>query len=151
MSDTETTTEETDLLALVTPTNRHDFVRGYLECLLWADTFGEDPDEHAAGDDLDYDDLPSDIVAAITAECNDFIDGSIEDLIEYSEVRDYDPSEGSVWDYAGHDFHLTRCGHGAGFWDRGLGALGDRLSDASRPYGSDSLEVARDGSIYRLA
>ena len=28
----------------------------------------------------------------------------------------------------GHDFWLTRNGHGAGFWDRGLGEIGDKLS-----------------------
>ena len=26
-------------------------------------------------------------------------------------------SEGDYWDYAAHDFILTRNGHGAGFWD----------------------------------
>jgi hypothetical protein len=35
----------------------------------------------------------------------------------------------------GHDFFLTRCGHGAGFWDRGYGELGRKLTDASHVYG----------------
>jgi hypothetical protein len=47
----------------------------------------------------------------------------------------------------GHDFWLTRNGHGAGFWDRGLGALGDRLTDASKPYGEVNLWVDADGSV----
>mgnify|MGYP006097430815 CR=1 FL=1 len=29
----------------------------------------------------------------------------------------------------GHDLWLTRNGHGAGIWDRGLGVIGDELSD----------------------
>ncbi len=49
---------------------------------------------------------------------------------------------------AGHDFWLTRNGHGAGFWDRGLGALGERLSKESKPYGSCDLYVGDDGQIY---
>ena len=29
---------------------------------------------------------------------------------------------------AGVDFYLTRNGHGVGFWDRGLGVIGDELT-----------------------
>lgn len=36
---------------------------------------------------------------------------------------------------AGTDFYLTRERHGAGFWDRGLGTLGKRLSDSAKGYG----------------
>lgn len=32
----------------------------------------------------------------------------------------------------GHDYVLTTGGHGVGFWDRGLGELGDKLSDVCR-------------------
>jgi hypothetical protein len=42
----------------------------------------------------------------------------------------------------GHDIILTANGHGAGFWDRGLGARGDRLTEASKPYGSLDSEFA---------
>ena len=35
----------------------------------------------------------------------------------------------------GHDFWLTRNGHGTGFWDRGLGDVGDRLSEIARRFG----------------
>lgn len=38
----------------------------------------------------------------------------------------------------GHDFILTANGHGAGFWDRGLGARGDRLTKASDGYSLDA-------------
>lgn len=31
----------------------------------------------------------------------------------------------------GHDLYLTSNHHGAGFWDRGLGELGDRLTEAA--------------------
>lgn len=32
------------------------------------------------------------------------------------------------WDQGGHDFWLTRNGHGVGFWDRGHGPIGDKLT-----------------------
>ena len=39
-------------------------------------------------------------------------------------------------------------GHGAGFWDRGLGALGKRLTDASKLYGESDEYVGDDGRIH---
>lgn len=47
----------------------------------------------------------------------------------------------------GHDFWLTRNGHGAGFWDRGLGALGDELTKRCKPYGEASLYVGDNGEV----
>jgi hypothetical protein len=38
----------------------------------------------------------------------------------------------------GHDFILTANGHGAGFWDRGLGGAGKTLTDACRGYSFDA-------------
>lgn len=51
-------------------------------------------------------------------------------------------------DQIGHDFWLTRNGHGAGFWDRGLGAVGDSLSEAAKIGGSIDLYIGHDGRIY---
>jgi|ERR1700722_2474910 len=42
----------------------------------------------------------------------------------------------------GHDFILTANGHGCGFWDRGLGEIGDRLTENCRPYASLDAEFA---------
>lgn len=39
---------------------------------------------------------------------------------------------------AGHDIILTANGHGAGFWDRGLGEAGDKLTAATRGYSFDA-------------
>lgn len=40
---------------------------------------------------------------------------------------------------AGRDLWFTRNGHGVGYWDRGLGEIGDRLSGAARAYGETDL------------
>jgi hypothetical protein len=48
----------------------------------------------------------------------------------------------------GHDFFLTRNGHGAGFWDRGMGELGDRLTEISQEIGETYPYVGDDGKIY---
>jgi len=55
-------------------------------------------------------------------------------------------TEGWTAEGAGHDFFLTRNGHGAGFWDRywnetELCARGDALSDLCKPYGETYEEV----------
>jgi hypothetical protein len=39
---------------------------------------------------------------------------------------------------AGHDLILTANRHGAGFWDRGLGATGKTLTDAAHFYSFDA-------------
>jgi hypothetical protein len=41
----------------------------------------------------------------------------------------------------GRDYVLSRQGAGAGLWDRGFGAEGDRLHEQARGYGDIHLEV----------
>ena len=48
----------------------------------------------------------------------------------------------------GHDFWLTRNRHGAGFWDRGYGDDGDKLTEAAHAYGGVDLYVGDDGRIH---
>lgn len=48
----------------------------------------------------------------------------------------------------GHDFWLTRNHHGAGFWDRGLGELGDRLTKLADSFGSQDLVLGDDGFLH---
>lgn len=55
---------------------------------------------------------------------------------------------------AGHNFWLNRNGHGAGFWDEYFGeneelrAAFNRLSDASKAFGTYDLYVGDDGQIH---
>ena len=75
--------------------------------------------------------------------------GQVRDFLALCEregvqLEDLDPGQ------VGHDFTLTRNGHGAGFWDRGLGERGDRLTDLCRPYGTAALFVDSSGFL-RLA
>jgi len=91
----------------------------YLSCALWS-CANED------GDFLDVyqiSDFSADARAEAESEIIDFITANLDDLAEMEPEQ------------VGHDFWLTRNGHGAGFWDRGLGAIGDRLTEAAKPYG----------------
>lgn len=50
---------------------------------------------------------------------------------------------------AGHDFWLTRNGHGAGFWDGDWPEeIGNRLTAASHMFGEDNLIEGDDGKVY---
>jgi hypothetical protein len=51
-------------------------------------------------------------------------------------------------DKAGHDFIMSRNGHGCGFWDGDWGTEGDRLHALVKPYGEMSLYVGDDGTLY---
>lgn len=122
------------------------FLKGYIEAALWADCMpftdgmsDEDRDRAETGGGENLIPRPgAEDKMARESQMLDFIDGSENDLQTYVDIlvneRGLDRAE--AWEYAGHDFWLTRVGHGAGFWDRGMGELGDRLTDACKPYGS---------------
>jgi len=48
----------------------------------------------------------------------------------------------------GHDLWLTRNHHGAGFWDRGLGKLGDDLTLLAHSLGESELYVGDDDKLH---
>lgn len=115
--------------------NLDAFVRAYLECALWSST---DPEtERPLDDDFDIEDLDDTVIEEAIRECQDFRDANAEDLAQAGDDAQN-----------GHDFWLTRNGHGAGFWDRGYGEVGDRLWKACKPYGCVTLLPGVDGKVY---
>lgn len=97
----------------------------YVECAEWTD--GDNiTDEHDQV--VDYT-LTDD---GIMLMCED-VDAFLNDPEVARDVADMEPEQ------VGHDFWLTRNHHGAGFWDRGLGELGDRLTKAAHAYGETWL------------
>lgn len=121
--------------------NLETFLNAYIACMLWSST-----DEN--GEPLDGLDLPLSIEAKRIArdECESFLFASQVLFLGLPEW--YGQNDGGIYAYAGHDFWLTRNGHGAGFWDRGLGDLGDRLTELCKTYGEQSPVVGDDGYIY---
>ena len=54
-------------------------------------------------------------------------------------------------DQAGADFYLTRVGHGVGFWDRGIGEAGERLTARvghGTAFPSFDPYIGDDGAVY---
>ena len=84
----------------------------------------------------------------------DEIEGDTDTFAEQLDafVRDnWTDLEGTNPESCGHDFVLTRNGHGAGFWDGGWGDKGDRLTASCKPYGDASLYIGDDGALYLYA
>lgn len=113
------------------------FIKAYVECALW---LAQDENGEARGlNELGYDisDFNAQSQQSIRDDCHDFFAAHSFDL-------------DSVGDYAqhGHDFYLSRNGHGAGFFDRGYGAVGDRLQAAARVYGESDVYFGDDGRLY---
>jgi hypothetical protein len=46
------------------------------------------------------------------------------------------------------DYCPTRNRHGAGFWDRGLGDLGDQLTDAAHTMGSMDAYIGDGNKVH---
>jgi len=95
----------------------------------------------------DTDDIAPETRKAMEKDCEKFI------AENEAVLGDYEEKIGRNWEYsesekAGHDFWLTRNGHGAGFWDRGIGETGDTLTKASTGFGEVDLYVGDDGKLY---
>lgn len=101
-------------------TKREDqFIAAYIECVFFADQ----PEDHTFIDDLD----------------EDFKRESIIDCLAfYNRIACYLPDEHI--EQAGHDFYLTRQGHGTGYWDRPE-IYGRMLGDKFTKMAEDSGEV----------
>lgn len=107
----------------------------YMIAALWS-SIGDDGEP--LDDNHGIEDIAPETAKEMGQDVADFV-ASNADLLEQSGLSD---------EQIGHDFWLTRCGHGAGFWDRGLGDIGDKLSDAARVYGDVYLYIGDDGKVY---
>ena len=120
-----------DRLADIVPA---EMLEGYEECALWSST---DDDSEPLDDSGML--LAPETLDWFLADCGAFL-GEIDEL-------------GCPWresvaaSQLGHDLWLTRNGHGAEFWDRDLGDIGDALTEAANRQGRCDLYVGDDGLI----
>lgn len=99
---------------------------GYIEALYWTE------EEHLGREAGDL---------SVAAHC------SIENDVRCFVARAGDLFEDMAPEQIGHDFWLTRNRHGAGFWDRGLGERGDRLSDIAKEFGESWPYLDDEGYV----
>ena len=130
----------------LTENQQKEFLRGYITCALWSSTGDDDQPLDSTHDESD---LAGETLQAMKDACAKFMADNEKDLDAYAQNRAIPrDAQFSESDCAGHDFWLTRNGHGVGFWDRGLGELGDRLSEASEAFGEAHLYAGDDGKLY---
>lgn len=113
------------------------FFRSYLETALWSTN---DDSSDNGGDPLDKNystaDIDPETAAKHRAECIEFCEMNYDDLSPFDAAT------------AGHDFWLTRNGHGCGFWDGDYPEpQASRLTEASNRFGEVWLYVY-EGKIY---
>lgn len=126
------------------------FAHSYILAALWSSNDESRPD---GGDPIDEnyssDDLCISAKNRMYRDCRAFMRANYEDLMLACAL--YSPREGYAgMELAGHDFWLTRNGHGVGFWDRREleeGGVGERLTEACKREGEANIYVD-DGKIY---
>ena len=108
------------------------FTKAYFEAALWSST-----DDEGEPLDAQYDvrDIDHETQRQMVKDCEKF-------QHENSEYIDMDVSK------AGHNFWLSRNGHGAGFLDDDWGGHSRELQTASKRFGEFNLYVGDDGKIY---
>tara|TARA_Y100001938_G_scaffold40376_1_gene55889 strand:+ start:111 stop:518 length:408 start_codon:yes stop_codon:yes gene_type:complete len=129
-----------------TENQQKEFLRGYITCALWTATDSDGvPFDNYTHDESS---LAGETLEKMKSDCTKFMADNGEDLELFGNVMGVSETKPDFSGSAGHDFWLTRNGHGAGFWDRGLGELGDRLSKASKAFGESHLYAGDDGKLY---
>ncbi len=115
--------------------NMSQFLNAYIECALWStsDDGGKPFDQDYSKEDIDADSL-----MLMTVDCYNFYHKNFNVVMP----PDY------TYEQAGHDFWLTRNGHGAGFWDRGLGRAGNILTGRALAVGEVYLFIENNKVHY---
>lgn len=109
------------------------------ETALWSTSWVEENGtEHDNLEDFDSDDFSPEAEEELRSLIQQFLDLAGDLLNEYPGT----PAE------IGHDLILTVNRHGAGFWDRGYGDLGDKLTSICHSLGGYELWVGEDGRLY---
>lgn len=114
-----------------------DFTVAYIEAALWS-SCDDDPGLTPLDQGYCVTDISEETLAKMIEDCAKFQRENAELLSQ----------AGGTDRQNGHDFWLTRCLHGAGFWDRGYGEVGDKLTDAAQTYPDVDLYVGDDAKIY---
>ena len=116
------------------------FTQGYIEAAFFTST-GPDNESEGLGEAA-FNEIATDSLATIVADCAEWQKINA-DLLQAA----FETETGYDAERAGNDYWYTRNGHGTGFWDRGLGELGDKLAAACR-YHEVYMVRGDDGLIY---
>lgn len=128
-------------------------VAGYIAAALWSTGGETDPETGEELENLDDYEFSDNAKKAAHVICATFYDKHTADLGAFADLHDKGAggrTEYGAYECAGHDLWLTSNGHGAGFWDRGMGRVGDRLAadcGFRTQFDSVDLYIAEDGFV----
>ena len=127
-----------------TQKTKEKFLYGYLICALWSST---DSNDEPLDKNYFLTDFSEEFLTEASEDCEKFL-GAIDQIPQYPESNRIT----SDAEYTGHDFWLTRNGHGAGFWDGDLPEeLGQELTEiCKKDFPEINLYVGDDGKIYSM-
>ncbi len=108
----------------------------YLEAVEFTD-FGEEGQPERGSD------FAPEAMSEALEDCSEFI----ETAANHGLLDEY-LSKGGTPEQFGHDLWLTRNRHGVGFWDRGLGGLGEQLTHHAHTMGERYAYTGDDGLVY---
>lgn len=129
------------------PSEHASFFAAYVEAALWSSNDESTPE---GGEPMDRnygpEDIHPDTLDQMEKDCAAFYAAHGHEFVWENLTRSIScaPDE-----YAGHDFWLTRNGHGCGFWDGDWKEeLGRRLTNAAKEYGEFNLYIGDDGEVH---
>lgn len=124
--------------------NVAEFVTGYLAAMLWSSNDDNDtPLDSAHG----VEDMTAEARERAEVECRAFL-YRVGFLITEENFLGARPDGGTLAGYAGHDFWLTRVGHGAGFWDGDwTNVAGEWMTREAKTFGELNPFVTEDGRV----
>jgi hypothetical protein len=115
-----------------------EFTQGYIQAALYTSADSSSDSDASLSDAYGPEHIEKDTLTRMMADCA---------LFQEYYGRLFSGSESQ----AGHDFWLTRCGHGAGFWDGDWDEdIGGVLTTASKSFGNVDLLVGDDGRIHAM-
>lgn len=122
------------------PTQLDIMLASYVETALWS-SYDQTTDQGGEPLDRNYgrEDIAPESLTRMRIDCAAFLAVHARDI----ELSDQTPAQ------VGHDFWLTRNGHGAGFWDGDYPEpQGAQLTAAAHAFGESDLYVGDDGKVY---
>lgn len=120
-----------------------DVLSSYIETALWSSRDSYDDDGSFLDQNYSIDDLAPEALERAKKDTSVFLEKAEKIVSEIDP--EYELDQG----LAGHDFWLTRNGHGAGFWDGDYPKeIGDALTELSREFGEIDLIVGEDNKLY---
>lgn len=132
----------------VDPNDIDKMVRGYLYAALFT---SDDDNDIPLERSYDVSDIDVDDRRRVEADCKVFLATITSAGLLDDYVRAYNDDMSTAMDQLGHDFWMTRNGHGVGFWDRTElrdDDLGEKLTKIADKFGEQYLYVGDDDVLY---